>query len=119
MKVFAYLLVINSVMLPLVGLSDETAAARLWCLSLRFQQGTDSFGDTLDFSTAGGTPNGELAPYNGITYITGFSLDLSGQPVNGTMQLNLPPTSDVNSNGFNDFFESALSVGTTTSGTYT
>jgi hypothetical protein len=119
MKFLASLVVIASALLPLIASSQESAAARIWCLSLRFQQGTDSFGDTLDLSTITGTSNGELAPYKGPTYISLFSLDLTGQPINGTMQLNLPPVADVNSNGFNDFFESALAVGATSSGTYT
>jgi hypothetical protein len=119
MRFFASLVVIASVFHPIITHSAETASGRLWCLSLRFQEGTDSFGDTLDLSTISGTPNGELAPYNGLTYISAFSLDLSGQPITGTMQLNLPPVMDVNSNGFNDFFEGALGVGATTSGSYT
>jgi len=119
MRFFVSLVAIASAFLPFIANSAETAAARIWCLSLRFQQGSDSFGDTLDLSTISGTPNGELAPYNGLTYISVFTLDISGQPINGRMQLSLPPFSDVNSNGFNDFFESALGVGATTSGTYT
>ena len=119
MRIFACLWLIISLLSPFAARSAETAAARLTCLSLQFQQGRDSFGDTLDLSTVSGTPNGELAPYNGLTYISGMVLDVTGQPLNGTIQLNLPPYSDVNSNGFNDFFESAVGVFATTSGTYT
>ena len=97
----------------------EVANARIWCLSIRFQQGMDSFGDTLDLSTISSTANGELAPYNGLTYASGFSLDVSGLPIAGTLYLNLPAVADINGNGFNDFFESALSVGAMTSGSYT
>ena len=118
MRLFAWLLFV-SILQPFHARSAETAAGQLWCLSLQFQEGTDSFGDTLDLSTVSGTPNGELAPYNGLTYISGFSLDISGQPINGTMQLDLPAFMDVNSNGFNDFFESAIAVGAGSSGTYT
>src|SRR5215472_8659035 len=119
MRFITSLIVIASAILCPLARCDETASGRIWCLSLRFQQGTDSFGDTLDLSTVGGTPNGELEPYNGLTYITGFTLNISGQPITGTMQLNLPPGMDVNSNGFNDFFESAIGVGASSSGTYT
>ena len=119
MKLFACLIAIASAFHPFAAHAAETASARIWCLSLRFQQGTDSFGDTLDFSTINGTPNGEMEPYNALTYISGFSMDFSGQPINGTMKLNLPPVVDMNGNGFNDFFESALGVSATTSGTYT
>lgn len=118
MKLFACLMLLVCLD-PLNARSAETASGRIWCLSLQFQQGTDSFGDTLDFSTTAGSPNGELEPYNGLTYISGFTLDISGQPITGTMQLNLPPFQDANSNGFSDFFESSQGVGASTSGTYT
>ncbi len=118
MKFLVYLTVMVSVLHPAIAPSAESAKARLWCLSLRFQQGQDSFGDTLDLSTINGSPNGELAPYNGLTNGSGFSLDVSGLPINGAMFINLPPVVDVNGNGFNDFFESALGVSATTSGTY-
>jgi hypothetical protein len=119
MRFFPCMLVVLTAFHPFAARPAETANARLWCLSLRFQQGSDSFGDTLDLSTISGSANGELEPYNGLTSISGFSLDISGLPVNGTMQINLPPVADVNNNGFNDFFESALAVGATTTGSYT
>lgn len=119
MRLLTSLLAIVSVFHPLTARTGETANARIWCLSLRFQEGTDSFGDTLDFSTINGTFNGELEPYRGQTYITAFTMDISGQPINGTMQLDLPPLVDVNNNGFSDFFESALAVGAGSSGSYT
>ncbi len=106
--------------LPLAAPGAQTAQARMWCLSLRFQQGADSFGDTLDLSTVAGTPNGELAPYNGDTYGSGFALGLySGVSIYGTIYVNLPPYADANGNGFDDFFEVALAAGGTTTGTYT
>src|SRR6516225_6727199 len=119
MRLIASSAALALIIFPCIGRGVETAAGRIWCLSLRFEQGTDSFGDTLDLSTVSGSPNGELAPYNGLTYISAFVLDLTGQPINGTMQLNLPPVVDVNNNGFNDFFESAQGVRATTSGSYT
>jgi hypothetical protein len=118
MRFFVCVAIIASGFHPCIARSSETANARLWCLSLRFQQGSDSFGDTLDLSTINGAPNGELAPYKGVEYISFFSLDVSGLPITGTMFINLPPLVDINSNGFNDFFESALGVSATTSGTY-
>jgi hypothetical protein len=117
MKSLAYILLISAIQ-PLIASGAETANARFWCLSLRFQQGTAPFGATLDLSTIAGSPNGELAPYNNTTYVSGFTLD-SGFPINGTMFLGLPPVVDSNGNGFNDFFESAIGVSATTSGTYT
>ena len=73
-------------------------------------------------STTGSPANGELEPYNGLTYITAFYLDdlnFSGLTVNGTIYLNLPPVLDANGNGFNDFFESSLGITATSSGSYT
>jgi hypothetical protein len=104
---------------PFIVPASEVGLARLWCISLRFQQGSDTFGDTLDLSTINGTPNGELAPYSGLTSISGFSLDASGFPVFGTLYLDLPSRTDVNGNGFNDFFESEFAVSATTTGNYT
>jgi hypothetical protein len=98
--------------------SAETAHARIWCWSLHFQQGTDGSGDTLDLTTISGTPNGELAPYNGLEYVSNFLLDSSGTSVPGTMYLNLPPFVDDNNNGWPDFFEVTQAVTASTSGTY-
>lgn len=103
----------------------ETAQARLYCLSLQFQEGT-TYGGTLDLSTIGGPPyNGELLPT--------FSSDAFGNPwgsnfalyyggygnIYGTMYVTLPPFSDANSNGFDDFFEVSQSVSASSSGNYT
>ena len=86
---------------------------------MRFQEGTDSFGETLDLSTINGTYNGELAPFIGDTYASGFALDFMGLPITGTLHVKLPPVVDVNGNGFDDFFEVALGVDTIqTSGSY-
>jgi len=118
MKLFSYAFVILCSFYPFIAPGAETANGRLWCLSLRFNQATTSFGDTLDLSTVNGTPNGELQPYQNLKYVSGFSLDVSGFPIDGTIFINLPAFADINGNGFNDFFESALTVGGTTSGTY-
>jgi len=104
---------------PLCVRGAETAQARLWCWSLHFQQGSDSFGDTLDLTTISGTPNGELAPYNAPgEYVSNFILDSSGVPFTGTMYLSLPPAVDDNHNGWPDFFEVTQSVAAASSGTY-
>lgn len=51
MKFRACLIVLASIFQPVLAHATETAHARIWCWSLRFQEGTDSFGDTLDLST--------------------------------------------------------------------
>jgi len=122
MKFLTCLLVIASTAHPLLLRAAESAHARIWCFSLRFQQGTDSSGvDTLDLSTISNGINGELAPYRGLMYVSTFSLNdssFSGLVVNGTMYLNLPPVADANGNGYDDFFESALGISGTSAGTY-
>src|SRR5690348_2325246 len=122
MKYLACLVIALSAGFSIRGQGTETANSRIWCLSLRFQEGNDGSGDTLDLSSIPSTYNGELLPYNGLTYVSAFYLDAfnsSGLTVNGTMYINLPPVADANGNGFNDFFESAMPVGATTTGSYT
>jgi hypothetical protein len=98
----------------------ETAHARLYCLSLHFQEGT-TYGGTLDLSTIGGPPyNGELMPYSGRTWVSGLALVWSGIGDSGTIYVNLPPAADANGNGFDDFFEVSQGVTNevTSGGTY-
>src|SRR5262249_51851647 len=109
--------------LPLTLPAAETAQARLFCLSVRFHQGTDDSGFYyLDLSTTGfiNTPNGELAPtFSPPDQFSSFLLsDDSGPFAMGDLVLNLPPLADVNDNGFDDFFESALGVAGTSTGNY-
>jgi len=99
----------------------QTAQARMFCFSLRFQQGTGPGGATLDLSTAmSGPANGELAPYFGVrTHASGFSLDDGFFPIDGTMYLDVPMSTDANGDGFADFFESSQSVSSAhTTGSY-
>jgi hypothetical protein len=98
----------------------QTARATLFCWSLRFHQGQGSFDETLDLSTTAGTPNGELAPwYSAYTHRSGFVLDFSGFPINGTIFLDLPADPDANGNGFDDSFEVSQATGGTSQGQYT
>lgn len=106
-------------LLAVTSRGAETAHARMWCLSLRFQEGSDSFGNTLDFSTISSSYNGELAPYNQRTWGSGFVLDYSGMPITGTIYIDLPPIVDANGNGFDDFFEVSQGVQAATTGQYT
>jgi len=87
-------------------------------LSLRFQEGSDSFGDTLDFSTINNSYNGELAPFSQGTLGSGFVLDFSGMPITGTIYIDLPPLVDANGNGFDDFFETSQGVQAASTGHY-
>ncbi len=109
---------------PITNYGSETAHARLYCLSLRFQQGTIS-GGTLDISTIGGLPyNGELVPTfssdaSGNPWGSGLALVWSGMGDGGSLYVNLPLGVDANNDGFDDFFEVSQGVtNKTSSGTY-
>ncbi|NOS71672.1 MAG: hypothetical protein HOP33_17320 [Verrucomicrobia bacterium] len=121
MKTTALLLTALLISISTYVHATQTAQATLFCWSLRFQQGHGSFDETLDFSTISGTPNGELAPwFSFYTHSTGISLDpFGGFPIPGTMDLDLPPFTDANGNGFDDSFEVSQAAGGTSSGEYT
>src|SRR5665213_525590 len=109
------------VLLATASHGAETAQARFFCYSLRFAEGT-TFGGTLDLSTVGGPPyNGELMPYSGGNWASGFAVNYGGYgDIYGTMFVDLPPFADANGNGFSDFFEVSQGVASTlTSGRYT
>jgi hypothetical protein len=119
MKRFLILLTADWFLLLASSQAAETAHARLYCMSLHFQEGT-TYGGTLDLSTIGGPPyNGELMPYSGRTWASGLALVWSGMGDSGTIYVNLPPAADANGNGFDDFFEVSQGVAATVpSGTY-
>jgi hypothetical protein len=120
MKRFLILLMAGWFLFSATSQGAETAHARLYCLSLHFQEGT-TYGGTLDLSTIGGPPyNGELMPYSGRTWVSGLALVWSGMGDSGTIYINLPPAADANGNGFDDFFEVSQGVtnAVTSGGTY-
>jgi hypothetical protein len=120
MKRFFILLTAGWLLYPITNYGSETAQARLYCMSLRFQQGT-TYGGTLNISSIGGPPyNGELLPYSGDTWYSGLALYWSGMSDGGTIYINLPPYVDANNNGFDDFFEVSQGVTNevTTGGSY-
>src|SRR5207247_11171152 len=98
----------------------QTAQARIYCQSLRFQQGVyhGLAGDTtLDLSTINqnnlGDPafpkNGELAPtFSDPDHFSGFVLYdtlLDDVVLVGEIDLNTAIFADVNGNGFEDFLD--------------
>ena len=110
--------------LPLLSYSAQTAQARFFCWSVRFQRGFDQ-GFSLDLSTLDPpttSPNGELGTLFGTySHWSYFALnDPNGTSlVVGTLNLNVPFNVDDNSNGFSDFFEVARPVSSTmTAGTF-
>src|SRR5438093_5010843 len=88
----------------------QTAQARMYCLSLHFQEATDTTGIySLDMTTIASGLNGELPPdwlgvgrqtptgYSNSTWI--LLSDLSGNTYAGVLYLNLPPATDTDGNG--------------------
>src|SRR5206468_9209163 len=99
----------------------QTAQARIYCLSLRFQQGTDQIGSTLAFSTIAPSINGELAPtFDAPSHYSEFVLDslFFDEPIPGGIEFDVMPFQDANQNGFPDFFETSQGVSGTTMGSY-
>ena len=107
----------------------ETARARLYCLSLRFQEGSSSDGNfkldlsSLDPST---TINGELAPdfdpSSPYSHFSFFKMEdpTALEPIFGVIAFDVPsgPDPDLNGNGFPDFFEVGRPVSGSTDGAY-
>ncbi|HEX7618624.1 MAG TPA: hypothetical protein VF480_07890, partial [Verrucomicrobiae bacterium] len=114
------------VLLSTASYGAETARARLYCLSPRFQAATadDSYGFRwrLDLTTLSSGDNGELAldffnsGYTHSTYIDLYS-ELYDETDPGAMAMNVPSGGDANGNGFPDFWEVSQGVnGLTSSG---
>lgn len=101
-------------LLPSVNHAAQTANARFFCLSLRFQRGAanDLSGIrwTMDLTTLNVGINGELAPaFFGPAYTNGAWVELEeelfGETFSGGIALDTPDLVDANGNGFADFFE--------------
>jgi hypothetical protein len=123
MKRSLVLLLAGLSLLPAVCHGGQTAQARMYCLSLRFQQGhSANFVSTLDLTSIAPSINGELAPWWGGSYdqITQFVLNdpTLYEPITGTLAVNLPLTTDANGNGFPDFFETSQDASGTTAGAF-
>lgn len=101
----------------------QTAQTRLYCLSLKFQQGrSESAYYSLNLTTLNAGINGELAPT--FTSPTHFSYlevtdELFGGYLGGYLEMNVPSGGDANRNGWPDFFEVAQPVSATSAGNYT
>ena len=124
MKTVQVLFTAGLLCVPVTFPIAQTAQARLYCLSLRFQQGASDAGNfTLDLSTIAppSPPNGELAPsFDDPSHSSGFILEdrdlLISVP--GVIEVDVP-LRDANQNGFADFFEASQPVSETTSGRFT
>jgi hypothetical protein len=111
------LLVAGGLLYSATSQGMETARARLFCLSLQFQEGPgpSGSGTYLNLSSTGESPyNGELLPYSSSEWASYFFLYYGGfGTIPGTIYVSLPSFTDANSNGFDDFFEVSQGVSAT------
>ncbi len=105
----------------------QDATMNLFCLSVKLDAATAkmlSIPYTMEFTSGSiatsEAANGELGVSDGAvaTHVTQFRLssDTGVDPITGIMYLDVPPTTDTNKNGLNDFFEpsqAVVAVGTT------
>ena len=106
---------------PMILGSAEQARVRVYCLSLQFGTGTGGQAglDDLNLTTLSFGLNGELAPlFGAYTHWSWFELFsfLYDDVLPGTLNLNTPAFSDLNNDGFDDFFDVSQGVAATSSG---
>lgn len=114
MKSLFLFIAVGGISLSPLASGAETAQARMYCPSPRFQEATayDSYGFPwrLDLTTLPSGINGELAPYFLTTsythsaYVELYS-ELYEMTDQGVIGLNVPSGGDANDDGFPDFFE--------------
>lgn len=107
--------------LPVQG--SETALARLWCFSPRFQAAEDLTGEyRMELTTLSVGINGELAPDYGGDFTHSAWVEVTDQYLDETLQgvlfVDVPDAGDANGNGWNDFFEVSQGVTATSTGYY-
>ena len=126
MKKTLIVLAASLTLLTPAGHAAQTAQARMFCSSLRFQRGWDSNHQYyLDLTTLGSGVNGELtfqdlfsSGYSHSTYLNLVD-DWFEEQFPGAMAVDVPSAGDANGNGFDDFFEVSQSVnGLSSSGAY-
>src|SRR5207244_4660457 len=104
MNRFVFFLSLSLLANPVLAFGGETAQARIFCLSLRFQTATTKvFGlaYTLDLTTGStDSPNGELAPLDlqQTVHGSGFVLydPTLATDITGSISFNRPPDTDDN-----------------------
>lgn len=111
--------------LPLAASAAQTAQARMYCLSPRFQQATSEDGwYKLNLTMLNVGINGELmpnfeanAPYSHFSYLEMYD-GYYDDYVQGALWVDLPTTADVDGNGLPDFFQTSQLVNAKTAGKY-
>ena len=126
-KLVWILMVVGLISVPSFSRAAQTAQARMFCLSLRFQRATthdnNGFLWRMDLTTLSAGVNGELAlnffsnsTNTHSSYIELYN-DLYDETGQGALTMNVPNGPDSNDNGFGDFWDASKAVnGLTTSG---
>jgi hypothetical protein len=110
-------------LVPLRSQSDQTAMARMSCLSPKFEDGYSQSGKYgLSFQGWGSGNNGELVRVSGGQFSHSSNVKLNdytlGKTYIGNIVVNVP-TDDWDQNGMPDFYESSRSTDAVTAGQYT
>ena len=108
--------------LPKASVAAPIAQARMWCWSMRFQEGAGPFDlYSLELTTLNSGINGELAPLFG-TYshwaLFDFNDLIFDDTIPGILNVDTPEFTDANGDGFDDFFDVSQGASGTTSGIY-
>ena len=121
MKIFLGLAIAFLCLPAEMARAAQTAEARMYCLSIRFNRGAGPFGVySLDLTGIDAGINGELFPVFGgsRSHHSFISLnDETFEPVPGQMDLNVP-AEDANGDGFPDVFDVSQSFTGGSSGAY-
>lgn len=127
MKPRLILLVAGLSLLPWMALGAHTAQARMYCVTVRLNQGTDGLGDTFSVNSSGTAdgageiiqwgepPQRELQPFPPILYTSIASLYVKQYAftfVDSGLIIYLPELVDSDNNGIPDFFEVAQGIDT-------
>jgi hypothetical protein len=111
-------------MIPRLAPCGTTAQARVFCLGFWFGRGQEDGGlYSLDLTTLNFGVNNELATdffspsYTHSTYLQ-MNDELFGGYLDGWLEVNIPAATDVNANGYNDFFETAQAASGSSSGIF-
>ena len=111
MKTTVYSLVAGLSFLSSAVEAGETANARFWCTSLRFERGYDRDGSRfLDLTTLSSGINGELSldffnsGYTHSTYL-GLTDNTLAETFQGALAMDVPDGGDADNDGFADFFQ--------------
>ncbi len=127
MKTLLRILLAAACLFPWTLTAAQTATARMFCWSVKFNRGHDASGlYSLDLSMLDSGINGELLPLSNASRTHGSGIYLNDEtlfddPIPGSMYLDVPDypvVPDSNDDGFNDFFDVSCGVSATSQGTF-